>query len=923
MWCEPGSFGVKGVSPCTLCAVDKFSAVRGSTGCTPCPQGRISAEGATAIVECSCDTATIVPGPVAERFPDLRSHVADGILDQWATYGVQEWVHGIPNQDCDEVCGEKYLLCDSNLNDEVFFAMQSAEMQTIIPIVSDPPISCGEMTQSPGSANTPLSVLATCFFPGTSNDVSSCYSKNNVGSRLCACTNPVKPICPSLCTAGSYGLNGLGPCTPCPAGSTSITGASSLAQCKCDSGTYNLAPLVLLAELEGSFSSEILNLWKSHTVQEWVLGANGANCDDTCESKNMFCDGALDKSVIGALQESQMQALMPLISDNAKKCEGTLTLFDKPSAPSAHAVYDFCYRTSEEQSLIQFTCAATEAAHVRACPCSATPIDQCAVCPPNITVEGTPNTIPLGCPGGPTGNEPYVVPTVCTEGYFGIEGLSPCQPCAVNTYSSVEGASECTSCPTGRFSESVSKNILECLCDISLDPTCPDFCTPGTYGSMGIAPCFQCRAGTNSSEGSTNKEACICNSGTYPDVLSKAPFEQLVGHMPQATLDTWTSDGIHDWFLGIDNASCDDTCVANNMFCDADLPKTTFQGLQASDMLVFMPIISDGWRLCSVLNSLNDNTRSPSAQVAYDFCFFANSDVDLVQFQCGANEFGITRACPCSQTPRAACIICPTAEENGGVIPPGCEKATTSLAATPVPTAVAGEITATSGDSDNENVTTSLAATPVPTAVAESDVCGDGIVTGLEECDGGNVTNGDGCSSNCTLATGYACLSAVREDAATRGKMAEWVTNTSTGIKTLVVSSVDEFCTLDDICVQDANAWDPDYWWTTAYTGGNILRESLAPGGFYCKEFCADTFSPPKFYEFSDNCTPTGRDECSRGESTCDVNAYCKEPADQVGFECECDEKYFVYIYIYTRQNGRKMTFVSGGHGKAGSWRGQ
>ena len=24
-----------------------------------------------------------------------------------------------------------------------------------------------------------------------------------------------------------------------------------------------------------------------------------------------------------------------------------------------------------------------------------------------------------------------------------------------------------------------------------------------------------------------------------------------------------------------------------------------------------------------------------------------------------------------------------------------------------------------------------------------------------------------------------------------------------------------------------------------------------------------------------------------------------------------------------TRQNGRKMTFVSGGHGKAGSWRGQ
>jgi streptogramin lyase len=145
--------------------------------------------------------------------------------------------------------------------------------------------------------------------------------------------------------------------------------------------------------------------------------------------------------------------------------------------------------------------------------------------------------------------------------------------------------------------------------------------------------------------------------------------------------------------------------------------------------------------------------------------------------------------------------------------------------------------------------------------------------------------------------------------------MAEWVTNTSTGIKTLVVSSVDEFCTLDDICVQDANAWDPDYWWTTAYSGGNILRESLAPGGFYCKEFCADTFSPPKFYEFSDGCTPTGRDECSRGESTCDVNAYCKEPADQVGFECECDEKYFVSTIdgAACATSGVEMEFQMGG----------
>ena len=173
-------------------------------------------------------------------------------------------------------------------------------------------------------------------------------------------------------------------------------------------------------------------------------------------------------------------------------------------------------------------------------------------------------------------------------------------------------------------------------------------------------------------------------------------------------------------------------------------------------------------------------------------------------------------------------------------------------------------------------------------------VCGDSMVTGAEVCDNSNMIKGDRCSSTCTLETEYTCFSAVREDVATRGKMAEWVTNTSTGIKSLVVSSVDELCTSNDIYVQDANIWDPDYWWTKAYSSGNILRELLAPGGFYCKDFCADTFSPPKFYEFRDSCTPTCKDECSRGESACDINAYCKEPADQVGFDCECDEKYFV-----------------------------
>ena len=39
-------------------------------------------------------------------------------------------------------------------------------------------------------------------------------------------------------------------------------------------------------------------------------------------------------------------------------------------------------------------------------------------------------------------------------------------------------------------------------------------------------------------------------------------------------------------------------------------------------------------------------------------------------------------------------------------------------------------------------------------------VCGDGIITGTETCDqgGGNVANGDGCSSTCQIETGWSCV---------------------------------------------------------------------------------------------------------------------------------------------------------------------
>src|SRR4029077_18488222 len=36
-------------------------------------------------------------------------------------------------------------------------------------------------------------------------------------------------------------------------------------------------------------------------------------------------------------------------------------------------------------------------------------------------------------------------------------------------------------------------------------------------------------------------------------------------------------------------------------------------------------------------------------------------------------------------------------------------------------------------------------------------LCADGAVTGDEQCDDGNTTDGDGCSASCTIESGYRC----------------------------------------------------------------------------------------------------------------------------------------------------------------------
>jgi len=194
-------------------------------------------------------------------------------------------------------------------------------------------------------------------------------------------------------------------------------------------------------------------------------------------------------------------------------------------------------------------------------------------------------------------------------------------------------------------------------------------------------------------------------------------------------------------------------------------------------------------------------------------------------------------------------------------------------------------------------------------------VCGDGSLFDAEACDDGNTVNGDGCSSTCTLEPGFMCFGAWRDasNISGRGKMTVWTTQNGNPVLTILAQN--EGCIEEDICEQHNMPWRP-LDWTSTYTPGVLLP----PLGFYCKRFCSSTFTAAPLYEFNNSCVPTGVDECSRGESNCDPNAYCTEPVNGVGYSCECDSKYFVSTAngLKCGKEGVELTFHIAGVTAAG-----
>jgi cysteine-rich repeat protein len=98
----------------------------------------------------------------------------------------------------------------------------------------------------------------------------------------------------------------------------------------------------------------------------------------------------------------------------------------------------------------------------------------------------------------------------------------------------------------------------------------------------------------------------------------------------------------------------------------------------------------------------------------------------------------IVRACPSDSGCGQGTPVTPLSTHTATPVPTSTPTSADTQPPTPLPTSTP---TATR----TFTPTRTLTATPVPT------VCGDGVISGREECDDGNLVSGDGCDANCTI----------------------------------------------------------------------------------------------------------------------------------------------------------------------------
>jgi len=307
----------------------------------------------------------------------------------------------------------------------------------------------------------------------------------------------------------------------------------------------------------------------------------------------------------------------------------------------------------------------------------------------------------------------------CDAGYVGGNG-QPCTICEAGKFKTGRGDGTCQDCPAHSSSPEGSEVVEECTCDAgafgSNGVEC-QLCQLGKYKpEIGADACLQCRSNSYSPAGSNTSDACTCNSGYQG--TGKTECYNLNECLEVTTNDCASGKAACTDTDGSFNCECIAPFFGNGTFCEARFA--------AIAMSIRVSIGAQAF----------ETYRNTLIQALADLCNVDPSSVELVLVQAGLLQ---RRLLSTVQSTAAA--------TNIDLVMHVQSLSLNNILALLSPA--------------NLNATLVRLGFPQITVLVSAFVtseCGDGFIEASEICDDGNTLNGDGCSVQCSIETGWNAL---------------------------------------------------------------------------------------------------------------------------------------------------------------------